>query len=291
MDPGRATRTASPSTLTVTGIVGEGSLLPCLDTDVGKRAGDDIRVYWQVASRIVHSFYSGGEHSISDQGNKARLFSPEFKHGNFSLLLTDLRVRDAASYTCLVQLKHPTQGHSVVLQVTVTLQVAAHFAEPTLNVDQAVGQRQGEGGAWRLTCSSWGGYPAPAVGWTSGLLNLDPNGTANTRSHCSAERLCNVTSVLGVPAGVHSITCSIRNTRLQENHTVTFSSRFQQEYTKEMVESVRATHHRWIVPATITAFTLLLLLLYLLMGHLHKSQLNEVTYRTSRTCGDSAVNL
>ncbi|XP_055522047.1 CD276 antigen-like isoform X1 [Leucoraja erinacea] len=216
-------RTVSPSSLTVTGIVGESALLPCLDTNVGKQANNDIRVYWQVATRLIHSFHKGREDNTLGLGTRARLFTAEFKHGNFSLLLTDLRVSDAATYTCLIQLKLPTEGNSVVLRVTVTLQIAAHFAKPTLSTHLSE-EQQGAGGVLRLTCSSWGGYPAPAVGWTCGSLNLDPNSTATTHTDCSPQRLCNVTSFLWVSAGVHCITCSIHNTRLKEKQTETFTA-------------------------------------------------------------------
>ncbi|XP_055487412.1 CD276 antigen-like isoform X1 [Leucoraja erinacea] len=280
-------RTVSPSSLTVTGIVGESALLPCLDTNVGKQANNDIRVYWQVATRLIHSFHKGREDNTLGLGTRARLFTAEFKHGNFSLLLTDLRVSDAATYTCLIQLKLPTEGNSVVLRVTVTLQIAAHFAKPTLSTHLSEGQ-QGAGGVLRLTCSSWGGYPAPAVGWTCGSLNLDPNSTATTHTDCSPQRLCNVTSFLWVSAGVHCITCSIHNTRLKEKQTETFTAMsFPLENTKGMVVSKRAKRFWWVELIAIAAMIVLLLLCLFLRNVL----LNEATHRTWRTSGDSAVNL
>ncbi|GCC37118.1 hypothetical protein chiPu_0015619 [Chiloscyllium punctatum] len=76
-----------------------------------------------MADQLVHAFHSGKEHVSQDYSNRARLFTKEFKQGNFSLLLSDLRVSDKAEYICVIQMKQKT-GYDVVLSVSVSLQIA-----------------------------------------------------------------------------------------------------------------------------------------------------------------------
>ncbi|XP_051899339.1 CD276 antigen-like isoform X2 [Pristis pectinata] len=263
------------STLTVTGIVGESSLLPCLDTNVGKEVNNEIRVYWQVANQCIYAYYSGQEHPDQNYSNRAKLFTTEFKQGNFSLLLTDLQVSDEAKYICLIQLKTSSLGYSVVLKVTVTLQVAAHYAEPTLTSE---GQ-QGEGKSVRLTCSSWGGYPEPIVHWTSGFLNIDENSTAENFTNCSREQLCNVTSVLWAHTALNSITCKIYNAKLKENKTATYIGNFFQEYNISNI--VSETHRRWTITVVIVVVILVLLVAYILLGHFSKPSSDGVAAQQS----------
>ncbi|XP_062919392.1 butyrophilin-like protein 2 isoform X3 [Mobula hypostoma] len=76
-------RAESLTPLTVTGIVGESSLLPCMNTELGKKVNNEIRVYWQVASQCIYAFYSGQEHPDQNYSHRAKLFSTEFKQAHY----------------------------------------------------------------------------------------------------------------------------------------------------------------------------------------------------------------
>ncbi|XP_072890238.1 uncharacterized protein [Hemitrygon akajei] len=76
-------RAESLSTHTVTGIVGESSLLPCLDSKLGIKVSNEIRVYWQVKSKCIYAFYSGQEHPDQNYSHRAKLFSTEFKQAHY----------------------------------------------------------------------------------------------------------------------------------------------------------------------------------------------------------------
>ncbi|XP_059809874.1 ICOS ligand-like isoform X2 [Hypanus sabinus] len=264
-------RAESLSTHTVTGIVGESSLLPCLDSKLGIKVNNEIRVYWQVKSKCIYAFYSGQEHPDQNYSHRAKLFSTEFKQGNFSLLLTDLQVSDEANYICLIQLKTPSLNYDVVLQVTVTLQIAAHYKDPELTVEG----EQNEGKPMRLTCSSCGGYPKPTVHWTSGFLDIDKNRTAKVYTNCSSEHLCNITSTLRIHSPVNNVTCKIYNAKLKENKTATYVRDVHLVTNKNAIVSGSETHQRWTIPMVIIVVILVLLAIYVIRRHFNKSSSDD----------------
>ncbi|XP_072127957.1 ICOS ligand-like isoform X2 [Mobula birostris] len=265
-------RAESLTPLTVTGIVGESSLLPCMNTELGKKVNNEIRVYWQVASQCIYAFYSGQEHPDQNYSHRAKLFSTEFKQGNFSLLLTDLQVSDEAKYICLIQLKTPSLNYDVVLKVTVTLQIAAHYKDPELTVEG----EQNEGEPMRLTCSSCGGYPEPTVHWTSGFLDIDENSTAKVYTNCSPEHLCNITSTLRIQSPVNNVTCKIYNAKLKENKTATYFREEPLDTDKNAIVSESVTHHRWTIPMVIVVVILVLLAVYIVRRYFSKSPSDDV---------------
>ncbi|XP_078388128.1 CD276 antigen-like isoform X1 [Cetorhinus maximus] len=238
------------TTLAVSGIVGESALLSCVDSTVGKHANDEIRVYWQRVGQFVHAFYSGQEHANQNYSNRAKLFTKEFQQGNFSLLLSDLQVSDDAEYTCIIQMKQPTE-YNVVLTIPVTLQVAAHYTEPVLTAEPE--QRDLDHGELvRVICSSWGGYPEPIVHWT--IMNIfNESRTVKNHISCSRKELCNITSTLWIQAKSDFVTlrCSIYNAKLQENKTATLSWNFSNECYREAIVPVNDAHHRWIIPVVL----------------------------------------
>ncbi|XP_067875583.1 CD276 antigen-like isoform X2 [Heterodontus francisci] len=256
------------STLAVSGIVGESALLSCVNSDVGKRADDEIRVYWQTADHFVHAFYSGQEQTNQSYGNRAKLFTEEFKQGNFSLLLSDLQVSDDADYTCIIQMKQPILGYTVVLSIVVTLQVSAHYTEPVLTVEPKQTDL-GHGELVKLICSSWGGYPEPTVHWTNSITDiLDGNRTVVNHINCSRKELCNVTSILWIQATSHSITCSIYNAKLQENKTATLF------WNLPKVNPVSELRHKWVTPVVLVALIIVVsLAIYVFLKYFPRSLL------------------
>ncbi|XP_048473485.1 CD276 antigen-like [Rhincodon typus] len=261
--------TVSLSTLTVSGIVGESALLSCVDSSINIHAIDEIRVYWQMADQLVHAFYTGKEQNNQDYSNRTKLFTKEFKQGNFSLLLSDLRVSDEAEYTCVVQMKQQT-GYDVVLSVSVSLQIAADYTEPVLTAKS----EQDHGAFVKLNCSSWGGYPEPLVYWTNDITNTLPeNSTVKNGINCSREGLYSITSILWIQATSHlTYTCSIYNPKLQKNKTATLHWNVSEGDCEKI--SVSDTHHRWITPVVlVTLLFVVLLAIYILLKYFPKSSL------------------
>ncbi|XP_068011256.1 myelin-oligodendrocyte glycoprotein-like isoform X2 [Melanerpes formicivorus] len=84
--------------------VGDTVILPCTTTSPGELDLSNSRLYWQIDSVVVHFFHSGqdlpGFQSKRYHG-RTSLFSDQIKHGNFSLKLSNVQLRDTATYTCI----------------------------------------------------------------------------------------------------------------------------------------------------------------------------------------------
>ncbi|NXC12281.1 VTCN1 inhibitor, partial [Corythaeola cristata] len=89
--------------------VGETVILPCsTTTSPGELILSKSMLYWQIdsvsVSVLVH-FFRNGQNSLKLQNNHYRgrtsLFLDEMKHGNFSLKLSNVQLRDAAVYSCI----------------------------------------------------------------------------------------------------------------------------------------------------------------------------------------------
>ncbi|XP_064353245.1 programmed cell death 1 ligand 1-like isoform X2 [Dromaius novaehollandiae] len=106
--------------------VGETVILPCTITSPGELDVSDSKLYWQIESTIVH-FFHNGEDSLRYQDinyrGRTSLFLDEVKHGNFSLQLSNIRLEDAAEYTCIYKqartLSNKTQKSKIKLNVSV----------------------------------------------------------------------------------------------------------------------------------------------------------------------------
>ncbi|XP_078093281.1 CD276 antigen-like [Mustelus asterias] len=275
------------STIAVSGIVGESALLSCVNSTLGKHANDNIRVYWQRDDQCIHAFYSGKEHTGQNYSNRTYLFTKEFRRGNFSLLLSDLRVSDDAEYTCIIQMKQPAE-YNVVLIASVTLQVAAHYVEPVLTIETE--QKDLVGGELvRVNCSSWGGYPEPIVHWTT-VSNLSENRTVENHIRCSGKELCNITSILWIQAKSNFATCSIYNPKLQENKTATLSWNSSQKFQTELTLAVSDPHYRWIIPIVlVTLIIAVSLTVYISMKS--RTLLNEQRCRIQDGQGNVEIQL
>ncbi|NXG35583.1 VTCN1 inhibitor, partial [Dromaius novaehollandiae] len=105
--------------------VGETVILPCTITSPGELDVSDSKLYWQIESTIVH-FFHNGEDSLRYQDinyrGRTSLFLDEVKHGNFSLQLSNIRLEDAAEYTCIYKqartLSNKTQKSKIKLNVS-----------------------------------------------------------------------------------------------------------------------------------------------------------------------------
>ncbi|XP_075753686.1 CD276 antigen [Pelodiscus sinensis] len=163
--------------------------------------------------QLVHSFAEGRD-QLADQGsgyaNRTALFYEELPQGNVSLLLQRVQIADEGTFTCFVRV----QDYS---SAAVTLQVAALYSKPSLNLEPSKGLKPGDLVA--LTCHAAHGYPAATVLWQDGHgHNLTENVT--TSQVANGDGLFALRSVLRVAVEPQSTySCLVRNPLLrQEAH-------------------------------------------------------------------------
>ncbi|XP_033023182.1 CD276 antigen [Lacerta agilis] len=176
---------------------------------------DELSLIWQLTDtkRLVHSF-AGGQDQLANQGrsytNRTALFYDQLPRGNVSLLLRRVRIADEGSFTCFVKV----QGYS---SAAVTLQVAAFYSKPNLNLEPNKNLKPGD--LATVICHTSSGYPEATVLWQDGRGN---NITENiTTSQVANEQgLFDVRSILRVVLEPNSTySCLVRNPLLrQETH-------------------------------------------------------------------------
>ncbi|XP_069060889.1 HERV-H LTR-associating protein 2 isoform X1 [Pleurodeles waltl] len=136
--------------MVVLGQVSEDVLLPCSFSP-----GENIVIHWQrvtPSTIVVHSYYKGRDHPEKQDKqylNRTHLFQSEFRNGNASLKLRNLKLDDEQQYICYVGTKTDQKEAKISLNVT----AFKHFA---LEYD---GQRK------MLTCSAFGVRPLPNITW------------------------------------------------------------------------------------------------------------------------------
>ncbi|KAM3924899.1 V-set domain-containing T-cell activation inhibitor 1-like isoform 1-T2 [Leptodactylus fuscus] len=89
----------------VTGIVGEGVILPCTVEYKDKFSYNTLNIIWRTEGVRVHHFYYGNvqeKHQDKMFKGRTQLFYAEFPKGNLSLLLNNIRISDAGIYECIV---------------------------------------------------------------------------------------------------------------------------------------------------------------------------------------------
>ncbi|XP_078521935.1 HERV-H LTR-associating protein 2 isoform X2 [Lissotriton helveticus] len=134
----------------VLGQVSEDVVLPCYFTP-----GENIVIHWQrmtPSTTVVHSYYKGKDHPEKQDKqylNRTHLFQNEFRNGNASLKLRNLRLDDEEEYICYVGTNTDQKETKISLNVTA-------FKQFALNYD---GQRK------MLTCSAFGVHPIPNITW------------------------------------------------------------------------------------------------------------------------------
>ncbi|XP_043379972.1 CD276 antigen isoform X2 [Chelonia mydas] len=172
----------------------------------------ELSLIWQLTDtkRLVHSFASGQD-QLADQGsgyvNRTALFYEELPRGNVSLLLRRVQISDEGSFTCFVRV------HSYS-SAAVTLQVAALYSKPNLNLEPSKNLKPGD--LVTVTCHTFRGYPAATVLWQDGQgNNITENVT--TSQVANEEGLFDVQSVLQVVLEPNSTySCLVRNPVLQQ---------------------------------------------------------------------------
>ncbi|XP_061451338.1 CD276 antigen [Rhineura floridana] len=176
---------------------------------------DDLSLIWQLTDtkRLVHSF-AEGQDQLANQGssytNRTALFYDQLPKGNVSLLLRRVQISDEGSFTCFVRVRNYSSA-------AVTLQVAAFYSTPNLNLEPNKNLKPGD--LVTVTCHTFSGYPEAMVLWQDGRGN---NVTENitTSQVANEEGLFDVQSTLQVilePNSTYS--CLVKNPLLrQETH-------------------------------------------------------------------------
>uniref|UniRef100_A0A8B9IC23 CD276 antigen n=1 Tax=Anser brachyrhynchus TaxID=132585 RepID=A0A8B9IC23_9AVES len=196
----------------VVALFGRDATLRCSFSPEANFSLDDLSLIWQLTDtkRLVHSF-SGGRDQLADQGggyaNRTALFYDQLAQGNVSLLLRRVEIADEGSFTCFVRVRDYSSA-------AVTLQVAAPYSKPNLNLEPNKDLKPGDLAA--VTCHASRGYPEASVLWQDSQgTNITENIT--TSQVANEEGLFDVHSVLQVlvePSSTYS--CLVRNPVLQQ---------------------------------------------------------------------------
>ncbi|XP_051484380.1 CD276 antigen isoform X2 [Apus apus] len=196
----------------VVALFGRDATLRCSFSLEANFSLDNLTLIWELTDtkRLVHKF-SGGRDELADQGggytNRTALFYDQLAQGNVSLLLRRVEISDEGSFTCFVQV----QKHR---NAAVTLQVAAPYSKPSMNLEPNKDLKPGDLAA--VTCHASRGYPEASVLWQDSRgSNITENVT--TSQVANEEGLFDVHSVLQVlvePSSTYS--CLVRNPVLQQ---------------------------------------------------------------------------
>ncbi|XP_050770443.1 butyrophilin subfamily 3 member A2-like [Gymnogyps californianus] len=177
---------SSPSS-SIIGVIGESVVLPC--HVVADNIPEVFSVQWifhEQSQKINVSRYDGKnkkeKHDERYQG-RTEFFHSEFRAGNMSLHLKNVRSSDKGSYTCVISFNDTY--HDVLIE----LQVAAKGGVPSIFLKSHM--KQGIG----LTCHAAGWFPKPEVIW------LD--GQGQVRKELST------TKMTMMPAGLYSVATSM----------------------------------------------------------------------------------
>ncbi|KAM7151369.1 CD276 antigen isoform 1-T1 [Macrochelys suwanniensis] len=196
----------------VIALFGRDAVLHCSFSPDASFSLAELSLIWQLTDtkRLVHSFASGQD-QLADQGsgyvNRTALFYEELPRGNVSLLLRRVQISDEGSFTCFVRV------HSYS-SAAVTLQVAALYSKPSLNLEPSKNLKPGD--LVTVTCHTFRGYPVAMVLWQDGQgNNITENVT--TSQVANEEGLFDVQSVLRVVLEPNSTySCLVWNPVLQQ---------------------------------------------------------------------------
>ncbi|KAM4533312.1 CD276 antigen homolog [Odontesthes bonariensis] len=123
----------------------ESCILPC-----SFQGGSDVIIHWTPPN---HSYYFYQD-QIKDQEQRFRgrtsLFQDQISRGNASLLLTGVKVQDQGRYECQTSTDTGQKASFISLKVDAPVE--------TVNIQQVEN---------RITCSSVGIYPEPAITWST----------------------------------------------------------------------------------------------------------------------------
>uniref|UniRef100_A0A8C4T0U0 Butyrophilin subfamily 1 member A1-like n=2 Tax=Erpetoichthys calabaricus TaxID=27687 RepID=A0A8C4T0U0_ERPCA len=197
----QGTFTVETSSPTVAGHLNGDVILPCALSPKSSAVGLEIRWVRKGLLEPVHLYINGNDNfqlQNKDYQGRTQLFSEELKNGNVSLLLKNIRLSDAANYTCSV-LRTKWFGES-----SLELKVLATGRTPRITFDG----RQGNGIG--LTCMSSGWHPKPQVLWLSNV-GTDLTSRSETKFEKDKDRLYSVRSNFEIGAKDNDgVTCRIR---------------------------------------------------------------------------------
>ncbi|XP_039598048.1 butyrophilin subfamily 1 member A1-like [Polypterus senegalus] len=186
---------------TVAGHLNGDVILPCALSPKSSAVGLEIRWVRKGLPEPVHLYINGNDNfqlQNKDYQGRTQLYSEELKNGNVSLLLKNIRLSDAANYTCSV-LRTKWFGES-----SIELKVLATGRTPRITFDG----RQGNGIG--LSCMSSGWHPKPQVLWLSNV-GTDLTSRSETKFEKDKDRLYSVRSNFKIEANDHDgVTCRIR---------------------------------------------------------------------------------
>uniref|UniRef100_A0A8C7A1J4 Ig-like domain-containing protein n=1 Tax=Nothoprocta perdicaria TaxID=30464 RepID=A0A8C7A1J4_NOTPE len=169
---------------TVTGVIGEEIVLPC--RVVAEHVPEIFSVQWifhEQSEKITVSRYDGkSKKEIQDERYQGRtyFFHSEFRAGNMSLHLKDIKNSDKGSYTCLVSF----DNH----QICVFFSLARGIV-PSIFLKNYMKE------SISLSCHTEGWFPEPRVIW------LD--------SQEQIRREPSTTKIMMMPAGLYSVVTSM----------------------------------------------------------------------------------
>ncbi|XP_044606854.2 ICOS ligand isoform X1 [Equus asinus] len=230
----------------VRAMVGSNVNLTCIYPEKNSFDLSDLFVYWQISvpgqQETVVAYYLSGNSSTGHHDDhyrhRARLSLEGMKQGDFSLLLSNVTPQDAQKFKCLVFRK--SLGPMEILQVVITLNVAANYSMPVVSIPSAPSQDK----ELTFTCTSTNGYPRPNVYWINKTDNslLDEALQNNTVS-LNERGLYDVVSILKIQWSPNvNVGCCIENVLLHQNLTVSSQTEMLTGTKDSITEKPTETH-------------------------------------------------
>ncbi|XP_019896346.1 butyrophilin-like protein 10 isoform X1 [Esox lucius] len=198
----------------VLGVVGEPVLLCCFLSKLALPINSaKTRIMWQDREdKVLHVINKGQEvYDYQDPyyKNRTTFDSDHLASGNLSLLLNPVNILDNHMRTTVILIRN----HRSEKVCTLSLNVAARYQKPTVNLTDST-----------VECNTQGGFPEGQVTWMTNNTPLDP-GEADTKTSQDPEtRTFNISSRVN-GTGIQNLTCSIHNPTLNETQTTTISIR------------------------------------------------------------------
>ncbi|XP_030326259.1 programmed cell death 1 ligand 1-like [Strigops habroptila] len=175
----------------------------------GKLKFRDLSVSWEKKDELKKQVYVllKGEEDFrnqhSDFKGRIKLLKENLKLGRSLLQITDVKLRDAGFYQCII-------GYGGADYKTINLKVKAPYRTITQGV-VSTGHNE-----WKLTCQSEG-HPQAEVIWQNREYE-DLTDKANTSYETGSDQLYRVTSTLTIKSRIDEIFyCIFWNKELQEN--------------------------------------------------------------------------
>ncbi|NXC07680.1 PD1L1 protein, partial [Orthonyx spaldingii] len=168
----------------------------------------DLSVSWEKKDELkeVYVLFKGEDNfkrQHSDFRGRIKLLKENLKLGQSLLQITDVKLRDAGVYRCVIE-------YGGADYKTIHLKVKAPYKIINQEVVSA-GLNE-----WKLTCQSEG-YPEAEVIWQNRDYE-DLTDKANTRYETGRDQLYRVTSTLTIKSGINeTFYCVFWNKELQEN--------------------------------------------------------------------------